>query len=325
MKVFVTGGTGFIGRFLVAELTRLQHEVVCLVRPSSDTAPLEVAGAYVAVGDLGDLRSLSGPMRGCDAVINLAGTYDFWVPDRTAYRAVNVHGTRNVMEAALETGVPKVVHVSTAVVFGNARWPVTERTPYGSRRANEYAETKLEGELIAWRLLKERGLPLVVVYPAAVVGPGDPKPSGRLVDNLVHRRLPARVFPGSPFAFVDVRDVAAALVRITEMSGNLGERYLLGGTNMTFGEITDLICEVAGVPRPRFAMPGWLAMAGAHVLTALSSVTRRPPLFDLSIDQMRMMSLGFVGDDSWSRRELGIEYRPIRTTVADAVASVHPL
>lgn len=322
MKILVTGGTGFIGHFLVADLAKSRHEVVCLVRATSDNAAVVAAGASLTVGDLGDRSSLATSMCGCDAVINLAGTYDFWVPDRAAYRAVNVIGTRNVMEAALETGVPKVVHVSTAAVFGNAPWPITEHTPYGSRRANEYAETKLEGELVAWRLFNERRLPLVVAYPVAVIGPGDPKPSGRFVDNLAHQRLPASVFAGSPFAFVDVRDVTTALVRITEKPGNIGERYLLGGTNMRFGEITDLICDVAGVRPPRLTMPGWLAMAGAYGLTALSLVTRRPPLLDLSIDQMRLMSLGFVGDDSNSRRELGIEYRPIRATIEDAVASL---
>lgn len=114
MKTFVTGGTGFIGTYLVERLARTQHELICLARETSDTRTLEANGATVVTGDVSDKDCLLANMQGCQWVVHLASSFVFWVPDRDVYTAVNIDGTRNVMEAALETGVSKVVHVSTA-------------------------------------------------------------------------------------------------------------------------------------------------------------------------------------------------------------------
>ncbi len=321
MRIFVTGGTGFIGSHLVSCLAQTDHELVCLARQASDVSALKELGVTIAMGDVTDKESLVKGMRGCDWVANLANLFLFWVPDAQVYTAVNVEGTRNVMEAALETGISKVVHVSTGAVWGKTDWPISEETPLGTRRASRYAQTKYEGEQIAWRLHKERGLPLVMVYPAAVVGPNDPKAAGRYVKNIARHRMPAQVLTGSPFPFVYVGDVCQAIIRALETEGNIGQKYLVSGANMTWGELNRVICDIAGVPLPPLRFPDAVTVFSARLLTGLANLIKRPPLLDLSVDQVALMRQGFVVDGSKAERELGIRYTPIRQALQEAIAS----
>lgn len=166
MKVFITGGTGFIGRHLVRRMAQTKHTMYCLVRKTSDTRELKDLGANIIVGDVTNRASISEGMRGCDWVIHLANVYSLWESDKTIYQKVNVEGTRNVMECALENGVSKVVHVSTVGIYGKPEEsPIREETPVAPIRVSDYTQTKYEGDLIAWQLYREKRLPLVVVYP----------------------------------------------------------------------------------------------------------------------------------------------------------------
>jgi nucleoside-diphosphate-sugar epimerase len=179
MNVFITGATGFIGTHLVKRLSQTEHEMCCLVRKTSNVRVLEELGTTLVTGDVTDRDSPLEGMKGCDGVINLANIYSYWEPDKRIYTDVNVEGTRNVMEGALETGVSKVVHVSSVVTYGKpADCPFTEESPVGPVRFSEYARTKYAGDLIAWELYEKKGLPLVMIYPGAVLGPGDPKSTG---------------------------------------------------------------------------------------------------------------------------------------------------
>ncbi|MBN1148616.1 MAG: NAD-dependent epimerase/dehydratase family protein [Anaerolineales bacterium] len=321
MKIFISGGTGFIGTHLVRCLAQTEHELVCLARKTSDISTLKEVGATVVVGDVTDKGSLLAGMQGCDWVVNLANLFLFWVPDERVYSDVNIQGTRNVMESALEAGVSKVVHVSTAAVWGKAAWPISEQTPMGAQRASQYARTKYEGDQIAWRLHKERGLPLVVVYPSAVIGAYDPKATGRYIKNLVRRKMPAQVLTDAPFSFVYVGDVCTAILGALQKDGNIGEKYLVSGANLSFGEINRLVSEVAGVRLPIFRLPDALTAFNARFLTGLSNLTRRPPWLDLSVDQVSLMRQGFKVDGSKAARELGFRYTPIRTALEEAIAS----
>jgi dihydroflavonol-4-reductase len=176
-----------------------------------------------------DRDSVRRGMRGADQVLHLAGLYAFWVPDARAFRAVNVDGTRHVMECALEAGVSKVVHVSTVAVYGTpAARPFREDSPVGPARFSAYARTKYEGDLIAWRLHAERGLPLVVLYPATVWGAGDKKASGQYVRDIVERRFPCRGLENRVLTLVHVDDVVETIVRAAATPGTVGERYLIG-------------------------------------------------------------------------------------------------
>jgi dihydroflavonol-4-reductase len=322
MRVFVTGGTGFVGKPTVGRLVQGGHEVCCLVRSTSTTDEIEELGCELTYGDVNDRASVLEGMKGCEWVVNLANVYSFWEPDRSVYRKVNVEGTRSVMEAALEAGVSKVAHVSTLVVWGNTPdSPFDEESPLGTERFTEYARSKHEGDEVVWDLYRRRGLPVVVLYPGAVLGAGDPKATGQYVRDLIERRVPARVFEDSAFTYVHVEDVAEAIVRALEKEDNLGEKYLVGKHTLTTGEITRMVSEISGVPLPKRRLPGPVVMAGAALLTKAADLTGRPPLSGMSTDQMRNIREGAVFDGSKSEKELGLAYTPIRKAIEEEVAS----
>jgi len=261
-------------------------------------------------------------MKGCDWVANLANIYEFWVPNRQIYTDINVHGTRNVMEAALEAQVSKVVHVSTSVIYGKpADCPFTEESPVGPVRFSEYAQSKYDGDLIAWELCERKGLPLIMVYPGAVLGPRDDKASGRYIQNQISRRVPARVFTETVYTWVHVRDVAEIIARALAKEGNVGEKYLAGNQRLSYQEFAEMICDVSGTPLPRLRLPNSLVRMCAAILTWLAKLTRRPPLLDMSVDQIKMMGQDLQFDGSKAELELGIAYTPIRTALEEAIAS----
>jgi dihydroflavonol-4-reductase len=322
MKVMLTGGSGFIGAETARRLKEAGHELRCLVRSTSDVSRLRSLGALLTVGDVTERGPVLDAMQGCDWVINVAAAYAFWLPRKRTYARVNIGGTRNVMECALEARVGKVVHVSTVAVYGRpSRLPITEESAVGPARFSEYARTKYEGDLVAWGLQASRGLPLVVIYPAGVLGPGDPKATGQYIQNVIRRKMPATVASGSIFPWVHVRDVAEAIVRAAEKDGNIGEKYLVTAENLTFGDINRMISEISGVPLPRFEMPGLLAMAGAALLTLVADIVKKPPPWGMALDQIRTMKAGAAADGSKAARELGIAYTPVRVALEEAIAS----
>ena len=315
MKIFITGGTGFIGRHTVALLTKTNHQLVLLVRNTSDTFFLsELSNKNITLieGDITDEESLLKGMNGCNAVINIAAQYSFWEPDKKVYSKINIEGTKNVMECALKARIKKVVHISTAGVFGKpSEEPFNENSPAGAVQFSEYFRTKYEGDRIAWNLFEKEGLPLVVIYPACVLGPGDPKPSGNYVQNLINRSLPATVFNDKMFSFVCVKDVARAIVSALEKENNIGEKYLVGNCRLKWKELNKLISETSGVPLPGINLPVMITMMNAYLLTGLANITKKPPLWDMAVDQMKVMKTGFSVDGTKAERELGIKYTPI--------------
>jgi dihydroflavonol-4-reductase len=322
VKVFITGSTGFIGKRVVKRLSETDHEVYCLVRKTSHTHELEKFGVNRVYGDITDKRSVLAGMKGCDWVIHGAAIYSFWEPNKRAFIDVNVTGTRNVMEACLESGVTKVVHVSSTIIFGKPTdFPFNEESAPGPVRFSVYAQTKYEADNIAWELHRAQGLPLVVIYPALVVGPGDVKATGKYILRLIQRKMPATVFEDAVMTLVHVQDVAAAIVRALEKENNIGEKYIVGKYQHTVGELNRLISEISGAPLPRFRMPGALALLSAHFLTAIANLTKRPPMWDMSVGEIRTMQNSLRADGGKAERELGIAYTPIRMALEEAVAS----
>jgi len=294
----------------------------CLARKTSDTSALKEVGAEIITGDLTDKESLREGMKGCDWVINIAAVYKFWVPDKRIYRDINVTGTQNVMECALEAGVAKVVHVSTGGIYGKPRdYPFSEESPVGPVRFSEYFQTKYEGDLIAWEVHKSKGLPLVMIYPCAVLGAGDPKTTGQYIKDILYRRMPATVLHDSILTWVYVKDVAEAIVRAAEKENNSGEKYLIGKHQLSIKEINNLISEISGVPLPKLSLPDFIVSLNAKFLTILANLIKKPPLWGMSVDQIKTMKEGFVVDGSKAERELGIRYTPVREALKEAVAS----
>jgi dihydroflavonol-4-reductase len=324
MKIFITGATGFIGKQVLEQLKTTEHEIFCLVRKTNPTiAELRSSGIHVIEGDVVNKSSILDGMKGCDWVINLANIYSFWEPDKTVFKAVNVEGTRNVMECALENKVSKVVHVSSGIIYGKpAEIPINENTKPGLKRFSKYARTKYEGDQIVWDLYNQKNLPLVVVYPAAVIGPGDPKASGEYVAGLVKKTLPATVFSKSVLTWVHVKDVAAAIIKAIEKSNNIGEKYIIGKHQISFKDFNKMISEISGVSLPLISMPDFLSLSSAYFFTGFSDIIKKPPLWGMAIDQMKTMKEGFILDGSKAEKELGIVYTPIRTALEEQIAAL---
>lgn len=321
MKIFITGSTGFIGTYLLNRLNQTQHELHCLARKTSNTHFLKQAGAKILEGDVTDKTSLLKGMEGCDWVVHLASSFVFWLPDKKVYRDVNVTGTKNVMESALEKGISKVVYISTAAVYGNAEWPTTEETPVGAERASKYVCTKYEGDLIAWDLYKKSNLPLVVIYPSAVVGANDPKACGRYFKNYAEGRMPAQVLTKYNFPFVHVKDVAEAIVRALEKENNIGEKYIISAENRSFGEINQMINKISGTNLPILKLPTWATLMTSYILTGIANLIKKPPIWDMSVDQIKLMKQDFNIDGSKAERELGIQYTSVYDGIKESIES----
>ncbi len=322
MNIFITGSTGFIGKHTTELLAKSHHKLRLLIRKTSKSSFTNNQNITLVQGDLTDKNSLLNGMKECDAVINIAGHYTFWEPDKSIYSKINIEGTRNVMECALESNIKKVVHVSTAGAYGKPKEePFSEGSSIGPIQYSEYFRTKYEGERIAWDLFEKKGLPLVVIYPACVLGAGDTKASGRYIHDLINRKLPATVFNNEIFSFVYVKDVAQAIVNALEKENNIGEKYLIGNNRYKWREINKMISEVAGVPLPLISLPNSVTMLNANLLTGLANMIKKPPLWGMAIDQMKVMKAGFSVDGTKAERELGIKYTPIRFALEEAISS----
>ena len=322
MQIFLTGATGFIGTHLIQRLAGTGHELRCLVRRTSDTSQLEAAGARICVGDVGDAQSLGAAADGCQWVVHLANLYSFWERDPRRSAAVNIEGTRNVMRAAVDAGVGKVVHVSSVVAYGRPQdTPFVEDSAPGPGLFSEYARTKQAGDRLAREVCNGGQVPLVVLYPAAVLGPGDRKASGQYIADLVHRRLPATLLDRVVLTWVHVADVAEAIVRALEKEGTVDESYLVGKHQLSVGELNQMVSEISGVALPRLRIPDPLAMPLAGLLTRWADLTGKPPKWGLARDYVATVREGIEAEGSRAERELGLEYTPIRTALEQMLAT----
>jgi dihydroflavonol-4-reductase len=207
MKIFIAGASGFIGTHLVKRLAQTKHDLYCLVRKTSNVQYLKDLGVTLVDGDVTDKNSLYKGMEGCQWVVNAANIYSYWEPDVQAYTEVNIKGTRNIMECVLDTGVSKVVHLSTAAVYpGILDDIIGTGGPKRTIVVSKYNRTKYVGDKIAWKLCETRNLPLVMLYLGNVLGPGDPKPTGQHIRNILQRRVRVRAFESYVATYVHVKN-----------------------------------------------------------------------------------------------------------------------
>lgn len=326
MKIFITGATGFIGMHLIDRLAQTDHNLCCLVRATSSVDALKEKGTTLIEGDVTDKASLRQGMAGCDWVVHLANVFSFWEPDKQLYADVNIAGTRNVMECALEADVAKVIHVSTALVYGKpADCPFTEDSTVGPARFSVYAQTKYEGDLLAWELYEKKGLPIVVIYPSGVLGPGNTKATGQYIKNLLLRKIPTTAFDDSVFTWVHVRDVAEGILRALEKKNNIGEKYLLGAADLSQRQFNELVRDISGIAIPSLRMPDTIATINAALLTGIANLTKKPPMWGMATDLVRTLKKGLQFDASKAERELGITYTPIRVAFEEEISFHQPV
>lgn len=321
MNVFITGGTGFIGSHVARRLAAEGHHLRCLARPTSKTGELRGLGAEIVTADLHDRDALRDAMQGCDWVIHLANLYAMWHPRPEEFQLINVEGTRCVMEAALDSGVRKVVYVSTVAVMGKPEaHPFNEDAPCGPRQFSAYGRSKAAGDRLVWQLHEQRGLPVVTLYPGIVLGPGDDKPSGIYIQDLLRGRVPTPIFRRSVETYVAVQDVVEAVLRAAECPAAVGKRYLIGSERLNGMEYVRQICGVAGVRVPWMRLPDFLVIAAAYWFTLRSNLSGNPPPWGLSADAAWTLYHGFDFDGGRAARELGFEYTPVSRALAEAVA-----
>ncbi len=319
--VVVTGATGFIGSRLVLKLLRRGHTVTALVRRPDRATHLRALGVQVHPGDVTRPEGLLEAMQGADWVLHLANHYSLHERDERLYQAVNVEGNRHVMQAALQAGVRKVVHVSSGVSYGvSPDQPLTETSRVGPH-PTAYWQTKHLGDQVVWDAHRQ-GLPVVLVYPGGVLGANDPNPTGAWIRRLVRRQQLFRAFDAQGFTFVHVDDVAEAVVRAAERDGNVGERYLVGREYLTNQEFVRLVTDLAGTPVPWLQVPDWAAHVGGQVMTGLNRLTGLTPLMDISSGSVRHLAAGFRFGSDKAERELGLEYTPVREALEEAIRTL---
>lgn len=316
MNVFVTGGNGFVGLNIVAALRTEGHRVTAIVRPGSNDAFLQPMGAQIVRGGLDDAQALAEAMRGADAVIHTAGNTSCKWSDLPALEAVNVHGTRNVVEAALRNGVRRLVYTSTTSTVGafdDAARTADESVPLtGYRARSPYAATKRQAERIVLEA-NARGLETIVLNPAEVVGAYDHNLQwGRLLIAAHYDQLPFS--PPGGASYCSAADVGRAHVSALTR-GTPGQRYLLGGDNIPIARFIGVIGEVLDKPlRIPKANYRWLRLK-AELQERRFPLLRGQPAVEAY--RMRVMGCTYYFDSAKAQRELDYRSAPVERMVRD--------
>jgi dihydroflavonol-4-reductase len=318
-KTLVTGGTGFVGRAVVVELLAAGREVRVLARDPHHPALAGLA-VEVAVGDLKDPESLKQSLTDCTGLFHVAADYRLWVPDPATMYAINVDGTRHLLEAAASEGVSRVVYTSTVGTLGNPGdgTPGTEDTPvHVGDMVGHYKRSKFLAEGVALEFARQ-GLPLVVVNPSTPVGPWDsrPTPTGQIIMDFLKHRMPAYLETG--LNLIHVQDVAKGHL-LAEEKGRVGEKYILGHENLSLSKIFHMLAEITGIPAPKVKLPYWPVLGLAYIDEFLATyIRRRPPR--MPITAIRMAKKFMYFDNRKAVEYLGLTFTPVRQALADAVA-----
>lgn len=319
MKALVTGGTGFVGSHLVRRLLDHGFAVRCLVRPASRLDNLQDLPVEFAPGDLRDADSLKQALHGVRVVYHCAADYRLWCKDPREMYANNVNGSRNVMQAAFDRGVERVVYTSTVGALGHQPdgQPANENTPVTiADMIGHYKRSKFlaEAEVRAWAA---RGLPVVIVNPSTPVGELDikPTPTGKIIVDFLKGKMFGYVETG--MNLIDVRDCAEGHVLAAER-GQVGGRYILGGVNLTLKEMFDTLASVTSITSPKLKVPHWIAESYARLenFWAINLAHRAP---DVPLESVKMARHKMWFDSAKAVAELGLPQSPIENALARAV------
>ncbi|MBI4226698.1 MAG: NAD-dependent epimerase/dehydratase family protein [Candidatus Omnitrophica bacterium] len=318
MPVLVTGASGFVGSHLVRRLVAAGDSVRVLVRRGSPRAALEGLPVTTVEGDLRDPASLRAAVRGCRQVYHAAADYRLWARRPQDLYEANVTGTVNMLTAAWNAGVERIVYTSTVGALGYPAngHPATEETPSSlATMIGHYKRSKFLAEQEARRLARD-GCPIVIVNPSTPVGPGDlkPTPTGQMILDFLNGRMPGYVETG--LNLVDVEDVAEGH-RLAMQRGRLGERYILGGRNLMLVEILQILARISGRPAPRARLPWGVAYGAACLSTGWAWVSGRPPAIPL--EGVRMARKLMFFDAGKAVRELGLPQQPVEGALEKAV------
>ena len=318
MRALVTGATGFVGSRVARALSQGGWHVRALVRPGADRRNLQQLPTEFSTGDLGDPASLALALSGCDVLFHVAADYRLGVADPQPLYRSNVEGTRNVLDAAHRAGVVRIVYTSSVATVGlpGDGSPGTEDTPVAlTDMIGHYKRSKFLAEELAREFVRA-GAPIVIVNPSTPIGPGDikPTPTGQMVVDAASGRTPAYVDTGLNVVHVD--DVAAGHLRALER-GRIGERYILGGENMTLREILVEISRLAGRSPPRIRLPHSALLPVAYASEALARLTGRGTR--VTVEAVRLARKHMYFSSQKAVRDLGYSWRPPTLAFEDAL------
>jgi dihydroflavonol-4-reductase len=319
MKVFLTGSTGFVGSHVARAYAAQGAELRLLTRSTSKLAAIEGIAADVVVGDLRQPESLRAALRGCDALVHVAADYRLWVRDPKEMYAANVDGTRELLRMAREEGVAKVVYTSSVATMGfkSDGSIVDESTPVSlEQMIGVYKRSKFLAEMEAIAAAKA-GQHVMILNPTTPIGPGDakPTPTGRIVVDFLNKKFPAYVDTG--LNLVDVSEVARMHVCALDR-GTPGERYILGGENLTLKQILDRMSAITGLPSPRMKVPHAVAMVFAFFdETITGRILGKEPR--ATVEAVRMGKKFMFASSAKAERELGFRAVPIYNALRSAI------
>lgn len=314
MKALITGGTGFLGANLAEGLLKQGWRVRILRRTTSPLAAVQDLDVEHAIGDVTAFDSLLAAMKDVDVVFNVAAISVYWRNKPDVIYAVNVDGARNVFEAAARSQVRRVVHTSSAAAVGMIDGRLaTENDPFNlPPQRFIYGHSKW----LAEQLVQERvqaGQDITLVNPAIIVGARDINwNSGSILREATRKRIP--VIPQGGVNFVAMQDVVAGHIAAVE-KGKAGERYILGGENLTNRQVTEMACDIVGVKPPRLTQPRWTIPVVAVLLDAVTAIVG--PKLPLSGEQMRLTARYIWFDSSKAQRELGLPHTPVRQAMQE--------
>jgi dihydroflavonol-4-reductase len=316
MKIFVTGGTGFIGANLIRLLLQNNYAVRVLVRPESNLDNLKNLEVEIVEVSLTD-ANLSPSLKGCQVLFHCAAHYSLWQRDRLLLEQYNIIGTRNILAAARQAGIERTVYTSSVAAIGvkpgvavneNYQSPVENLVGY-------YKKSKYWAEQEAQNAVK-LGQDIVIVNPSTPIGPWDikPTPTGDLILRFLRRKMPAYVNTG--LNFIDVRDVAQGHLLALE-KGKTGERYILGNQNLTLKQFLDLLSEITGLPAPQKTIPVWLPLGIAWVDEMILAYLGKTP--SIPLDGVKMSRQPMYYNALKAVQELGLPQSSIKIALKDAV------
>jgi len=319
MLAFVTGATGFLGSHVARVLSEQGAELRLLVRPTSNLKNLAGLKAETATGDLRDPASLEKAVSGCEVVFHVAADYRLWVRDPAEMYRSNVEGTRAILEAARKNNVRRVVYTSSVATIGfrHDGQPANEDSPVSlADMIGHYKRSKFMAEQVAMEAGRS-GMQVVTVNPTTPIGEQDvkPTPTGRIVVDFLKRKFPAYVETG--LNLVDVRECARGHVAALE-KGKSGERYILGGEDLTLKQILDKLGAITGLPSPTVKLPYFFAfMAGVAGEYITGRLLRGNPR--ATVDTVRMGSKMMFASSAKAERELGWKIVPVENALRRAV------
>ena len=323
MTTLVTGASGFVGSSVVRALIRRDESVRVLVRPTSDRRNISDLGLEVATGDLRDPPSLARALDGCRVLYHVAADYRLWIPRPEEVYRINVDGTVALVRAATDAGVERIVYTSSVAALGlneNGE-PSDEMTPVSlADMVGHYKRSKFLAEEEVRNLVRDFNAPVIIVNPSTPVGPRDvkPTPTGRMVLDAAAGKMPAYVDTGLNIVHVD--DVAEGHLLACDR-GSIGERYILGGHNMTLREILSEIAGLSGRRAPRIRLPHDLILPIAHAAELVARLTGREPF--VTVDGVKLAKKHMFFTSQKAKRELGYQARPAIMAFEDAIDWFH--